>query len=157
MKKCALTFIALCLAACTPTAAVRGNLVEDYRLAEVKTGVDTQSDVLQKLGSPTTRSPFDDGIWYYLGQRTEKRGILDPKIVEEKIVQVTFDKNGVVEDIRKTDPKRLDIPYDRDKTPTSGQQMTVIQQALGNMGRFNKNGSGDEHHGSGEGTNIPGR
>ncbi len=156
MKKFIFLSLILMVAACAPTLAVRGNILKDYQIAQVQKGVDTQSDVLKKLGSPTTKAPFDDDTWYYMGQKTEKRGILDPKIVEEKIVQVKFGSNGLVEEIRQADPKRLDIPYERDKTPTSGQEMTIIQQALGNMGRFNKAG-GDEHHGSGEGTNIPGR
>ncbi len=147
--------VAPMLAACTPSEAVRGNLLQNYQLAEVKAGTDTQSDVLKKFGSPTTKSPFDDSIWYYMGQRTEKHGILDPKIVEERIVQVRFDKDGVVQEVKMEDPNRLDIPYERSKTPTSGSEVTVMQQMLGNLGKFNKAGNGNEHHGSGEGADSP--
>jgi hypothetical protein len=37
---------------------------------------------------------------------------------------------------------REDVPYVREKTPTSGQEMTVLQQFVGNLGRFNKQGEG---------------
>jgi outer membrane protein assembly factor BamE (lipoprotein component of BamABCDE complex) len=141
------------LTACTPTEAVRGNLLQDYQLSEVKAGVDTQSDVLQKLGSPTTRAPFDDSVWYYMGQRTEKHGILDPKVVQERIVKVTFDPNGVVQSLKTEDGHRMDIPYERAKTPTSGTEVTIMQQMLGNLGKFNK--AGGEPHGSGEGADAP--
>ena len=126
------------LSACTPTKAVQGNFIQDYQLAEVQAGVDTQSDVMRKLGSPTTRAPFDDNVWYYLGQETEKRGILDPEVKNERIIVVFFDESGTVTDLKNVDPQRTDIPYVREKTPTSGQEITVMQQLLGNMGRFNK-------------------
>jgi outer membrane protein assembly factor BamE (lipoprotein component of BamABCDE complex) len=39
---------ALMISGCTPTHDVRGNIIEDYRLAEVKEGVDSRSEVLRK-------------------------------------------------------------------------------------------------------------
>ena len=128
----------IALGACTPTKNVRGNLLQDYQVSAVQAGVDTQSDVLRKLGSPTTKAPFDEKVWYYLGQETEKRGILDPEVKNERIVVVSFDEKGTVANIQNVDPKRNDVPYVREKTPTSGQELTFMQQLLGNMGRFNK-------------------
>lgn len=134
-------FVPLACAAlfgCTPTFDVRGNLLDKQTIAEVQVGVDTQSDVLRKLGSPTTKAPFDDNIWYYMGQRTEKKGILDPKILEERVIRTTFNAEGVLASIEDVSNKRENIPYISDKTPTSGNEMTVMQQLLGNVGRFNK-------------------
>lgn len=125
------------LAACTPTQATRGNIVEDYRIAEIVPGVSTRTSVLQSMGSPTTQAPFDDNVWYYIGQKTEKRGIFDPKVVEKKIVVVAFNDEGVVESLDKIDADQIDVPNVRRKTPTSGNEITVLQQLLGNVGRFN--------------------
>jgi len=123
------------LAACTPTQNVRGNIVEDHQLAAVQSG-DSQTDVLRKLGSPTTRAPFDDNVWYYLGQEKQKRGILDPEVINERIVVVMFDETGRVSEISDIDPQRLDVPFERRKTPTSGNDITALQQIFGNIGRF---------------------
>jgi outer membrane protein assembly factor BamE (lipoprotein component of BamABCDE complex) len=128
----------LTVCACTPTINVRGNLLKDYQLAEVVPGVDTQSDILRKLGSPTTKAPFDDNVWYYIGQETEKRGILDPEVKEEKIIVVFFDETGVVKNMETVDNQRVDLPYVREKTQTSGTEMNAMQQLLGNVGKFNK-------------------
>lgn len=157
MKKILLAAFALPLLAggCTPMVEERGNLIKNYQLAEVKTGVDNQSDILKKLGSPTTKAPFDDNTWYYLGQRTEKRGIFDAKIVEERVVELRFDDLGTLQSLRQGQPSRLDVPYVRDKTPTSGNEITAIQQFMGNLGKFNKEGNVDAPRGSGEGTQIP--
>lgn len=129
----------LTLIACAPTKSTRGNIVDDYRLAEVVPGTSTQSDVIRVLGSPTTQDPFDPSVWYYIGQKTEKKGILDPKVTEEKIVRATFDKStGVLTEIAQIDNSRNNIPISKRKTPTSGNEMTAVQQMLGNLGKFNK-------------------
>src|SRR5688572_12321947 len=54
--------------ACTPTVAQRGNMLEDYQIKTVIPGIHTRSDVLRLLGSPTTQAPFNDNLWYYIGQ-----------------------------------------------------------------------------------------
>lgn len=140
MTRMALLFLSICmltLGACTPTIANRGNMVEDEQMAKIKTGFHTRSDVLRYLGSPTTVAPFDDNLWYYIGQETEKRGILDPEVIDEKIVEVAFDDSGVVQKVATVDAQRLDVPLSRDKTRTNGNDFTVMQQFLGNLGRFN--------------------
>ncbi len=139
----ALVLSILALGACTPTEAVRGNIVEDYRLTEIVPGVSSRTNVLQSLGSPSTHAPFDESIWYYIGEKTEKTGIFDPKVVDKKIVVVAFNQDGIVEDIQKLDSDGVNVPYVRRKTPTSGNEVTVLQQLLGNVGRFNKEKKGN--------------
>ncbi len=118
------------LVACSPTMQQRGNLLENEQLAAIKTNESTRSDVLQNLGSPTTIAPFDDKIWYYIGQETEKHGILDPKVTKERIVEVAFNDEGIVQSIQDVDNKRIDIPLERSKTPTNGNDMSAIKQIL---------------------------
>ncbi len=127
----------LALGACSPTQATRGNIVEDYRIAEIVPGVSTRTNVLKSLGSPSTEAAFDENVWYYIGQKTEQRGIFDPKVVDKKIVVVAFTPEGVVQTIQKLDADHIDVPHVRRKTPTSGNENTVMQQLLGNVGRFN--------------------
>lgn len=130
---------ALSLPACAPTRSVHGNILQEQQVATVQTGTDTQTDVLRKLGSPTTKAPFDDNVWYYMGQETEKRGILDDQVKNEHVVVVMFDDAGIVKSVQNVDNHRIEIPYEREKTPTSGNEITVLQQLLGNVGKFSKN------------------
>lgn len=132
----AASFLLLSSAGCTPTHKIHGNFLKDHQIEGVEKGTDTQSDILRKLGSPTTVAPFNNNIWYYIGQETEKRGILDPEVKEERIVMVAF-KNGYVDQITDVDNERQDIPYVRRETPTSGTEMNAVQQFLGNLGKFN--------------------
>jgi outer membrane protein assembly factor BamE (lipoprotein component of BamABCDE complex) len=133
LAACAIVF----LSACTPTVAQHGNMLKKEQIAKIEPGVHTRSDVLRILGSPTTQSPFNDNVWYYIGQETEKRGILDPEVTQEEIYVVAFDENETVKTINLADQGRVDVPIERAKTPTHGNDMTVMQQFLGNLGRFN--------------------
>ena len=126
------------ISACSPTQSQRGNMVENFRMAEITPGISTRTNVLKSLGSPTTTAPFDDNIWYYIGQKMEKRGIFDPEVVEEKVVVVTFNEEGIVDQMQEIDQNRLDIPKTRDKTPTGGNEVGFMEQLLGNVGKFNR-------------------
>ena len=95
------------LSACTPTQATRGNMVDSDRMAEIVPGISTRQNVLQTLGSPTTIAPFDESVWYYIGQKTEQKGVFDPKVVEQKVVVVAFTPEGVVETIQPIDADQI--------------------------------------------------
>lgn len=136
-KALLLSVLAISTAACSPVINQRGNLLESHQLEKVEAGVSTESDVLRILGSPTTKAPFDENIWYYIGQETEKRGILDAEVKNERIVIVAFAEDGTVAAIREADQGRIDVPVTRDRTPTYGNDLSAIQQILGNLGRFN--------------------
>ncbi|MCB9983150.1 MAG: outer membrane protein assembly factor BamE [Rhodospirillales bacterium] len=117
--------------------AQRGNMLENHQMQQIVPLESTRSDVLRNLGSPTSKSTFNPNVWYYIGQKTEKRGIFDPEVVEERIVMVAFNEEGYVETIQDIDRERMNIPYVREKTPTHGNETTVMQQFLGNLGKFN--------------------
>ncbi len=133
-----LIILALNFAACTPTQSTRGNIVEDFRITEVTPGVSNRTNVLKSMGSPTTIAPFDDNVWYYIGQKMEKKGIFDPKVVEEHVIVVAFNENGIVETLEKIDANRNNIPKVRRKTHTGGNEVSIVEQLLGNVGRFNR-------------------
>lgn len=125
------------LGGCAPVVENRGNLLKDYQLVTLQPGISTKSDVLRALGSPTTQDAFNENTWYYIGQVTAKKGILDPKVTDERIVQVAFNTDGIVQSVKDVGGNREDIPYERRKTPTSGNEVTLMQQFFGNLGRFN--------------------
>ena len=138
MKKTVFILCVACLitTACAPVVAQRGNLLEDHQITTVQVGTSTRSDVLRALGSPTTRSTFDPNVWYYIGQETSKKGILDPKITKERIVLAAFNEEGVLEALQDVDRERINVPYSRDKTETHGNDITITQELLGNLGKF---------------------
>lgn len=152
MMKRLMILLALGLAACTPVNATRGNLLEQSDMQEIVAGQDSRDEVIRKVGSPTTISPFNDNVWYYLGQKTKKVGVFDPKVTEEKIVVVTFGQDGLVDSVKQRQEGREDVPIVERKTPTSGNDFTFMQQMLGNLGKFNKQDTTNAASTAGTGT-----
>ncbi|MDX2027584.1 MAG: outer membrane protein assembly factor BamE [Alphaproteobacteria bacterium] len=136
-----LRFLFLCLsltllAACEPTLASRGNVFDPEKMAEIKAGTSTREDVATRLGTPTAVSTFDDKIWYYVGRQTEQYSFFDPEVISQQGVEIRFDDQGTVTEIVKLDlseAQNID-PVER-RTPTYGQDNTLIQQLLGNLSR----------------------
>lgn len=143
--KIALTCLAgaVALGACTPSVANRGNLVPDSKLAQIRPEISSRYDVNQFWGPPTAVSPFDENTWYYIGEKTETMGVFRHEVTDRRIIAVRFDDMDRVIAIREIDSdKAKDIKVVGRKTPTAGKEYTVLQQFVGNLGRFNSAGGG---------------
>jgi outer membrane protein assembly factor BamE (lipoprotein component of BamABCDE complex) len=123
--------------ACTPTKATRGNLLAQEQIQQIQPGVAHKSDVARVLGTPTSKAIFDESTWYYVGMHTEQSAFFDPEVIEKRVIQVNFDELDMVVAINDVTQEGVDVPLSSRVTPTGGQDLTVVQQLLGNIGRFN--------------------
>jgi len=123
--------------ACTASETTRGNFLfaEDVQLIEPARS--TQTDVLNILGSPTAKAVFDENTWYYVGLKTEKESFFDEKVVDRQVYKVVFDDSGMVQAITEEQTESVNVPLASRVTPTSGNEVTFLQQVLGNIGKFN--------------------
>ena len=129
--------LTLCVAACGPVTATRGNLVDNDRLAQIQVGQTSANDVFALLGTPTSVSTFDSQVWYYVGERTEQLAFLNPDITERRVLMIRFDEAGTVADLAELDADdAIDVDPVGRETPTLGRQITILEQLLGNVGRF---------------------
>lgn len=145
----ALPLLAGPLGACASRVAVRGNLPEPEQVVEVQPGESSRDDVQQILGSPSTLSTFQDDIWYYIGERTEQVAFFEPEVVERSVLVVTFNDAGLVDDTKLyTVEDGQEIAMVDRTTPTEGNQLTIWQQLIGNIGRFSGTESGINRPGS---------
>lgn len=127
---------ALPLAACEPTLATRGQILEPEKIAQIEIGKSTREDVANLLGSPTEIATFDEKVWYYIGRSTEQYSFLDPEVIKQKAVEVRFNDEGTVTAMRTFNPALAeDISPVGRKTPTYGHNTTFFEQLLGNLGR----------------------
>jgi outer membrane protein assembly factor BamE (lipoprotein component of BamABCDE complex) len=129
--------VVLGLTACESRLDLRGNLLDPERVVEIAPGEQSRDEVAAILGSPSSITPFGSDTWYYISQRTETFAFLAPKVTERQILVVKFDKDGRV---AKVDTLGLEAgqvinPIKR-KTLTHGNKMTIIEQLVGNLGRF---------------------
>jgi outer membrane protein assembly factor BamE (lipoprotein component of BamABCDE complex) len=144
----AATLAAASLAACAPNVDQRGNLPEPEKLAQIRPGSTTRDQVIKILGTPSSTGVFDDKRWYYISRRTQQIAFFDPDVLDQQVYVVNFDAKGVV---RTVDHKELkdgrEIAPAPGATPAPGRELTLVEQVLGNIGRFNKSsaaaGEGD--------------
>jgi outer membrane protein assembly factor BamE (lipoprotein component of BamABCDE complex) len=126
------------LAGCAGEVNTHGDLIQDDRLARIIPQQHSQRDVLAILGSPSTLSVLDGEAWYYIGDRRESLAFFKPELLERETVVVAFDDNGVVTSVEKSsvdEENKIDV-VERE-TPAHGSDLTMIEQFLGNIGRFN--------------------
>ncbi len=130
--------VAAGLATCAPREQVRGYMPDEDRMAEIKKGVHDRGSIEALLGSPSSVGTFEDNIWYYITRRTEKIAFFDEEAKEQQIVAIVFDDSGIVQDVRRyglEDSREID-PVARE-TPTRGRELSIFEQLIGNIGRFN--------------------
>ena len=130
--------IASGLAACAPQVDTRGNLPDPETVLEVQPGVHDRDQVATILGSPSTVATFEDDTWYYISRRTEKIAFFEPEVVDQQVLMVKFGQDGLVADmaVYGIEDGQIIEPVER-TTPTSGRELTILQQLFGNIGRFN--------------------
>ena len=137
-----LRFLALAAAlsfasACSDTVTARGNEPNPDMLAMLAPGEQTRDDVQALLGTPSDTSTFDQETWYYISAKFEKRAFLAPEEIERKIVAVRFTDDGYIQDVHTFTLEDGKVVAINDRaTPTMGNEMSIVQQLLGNIGRF---------------------
>ena len=135
-----MAFGLMVMAACAPVTEIRGNLLDDKKIAQLTVGESNQRDVLNALGSPTTTSVTRPNEWYYVGQKTEQIAVYQPEIVERRVLVVNFDDEGTLTRIAELNEKdgNDELVFSDRETESGGRKFTIMQQLIGNLGRFNK-------------------
>lgn len=132
--------VALTLAACAPVINVRGYVPDEDKLATI-TPKQTKRDAVERtLGSPSTVSPFNDKVWYYISETTEEVAFFDPTVLERKVIAIVFNEQDTVDDVvTYTEADGKEVQIVSRTTPTAGNEVTILQQLFGNIGRFSSN------------------
>lgn len=135
----ALVASAVVLGACQTTVRQHGYQPEEESVRQVQVGQTNRDQVQQLLGTPTSVAAFDENTWLYISRRTSQTAFMEPRLLEQSVIAITFNPtSGRVTNVRRlTGQDALAIqPVDRE-TPSPGREMTVMEQLIGNVGRFN--------------------
>jgi outer membrane protein assembly factor BamE (lipoprotein component of BamABCDE complex) len=139
---CILVAAAL-LGACAPIVRSRGHVLDEEALAGIEVGAASQDDVFLALGSPSSINAFGDTTWYYVSGRTERTAFFADELKEQQVVAIAFDDSGTVAGVERYGiDDRWDLALVERETPTYGKKLGVLQQLLGNIGRFSKDAEG---------------
>ncbi|MCF8503355.1 MAG: outer membrane protein assembly factor BamE [Caulobacter sp.] len=122
---------------CMPMTNYSGFQAIEVNPADIKSGEDTKSTVMGKLGSPSAKSTFDPNIWFYMSQVTDRVAFYQPRVAQRNIFAITFDP--ATEQVMTVKAYTLRdgkvFAYNSRETPTRGRELSVLEQLLGNVGR----------------------
>ncbi|WP_439814395.1 outer membrane protein assembly factor BamE [Zavarzinia sp. CC-PAN008] len=136
--------LTLAVQACTPTIDQRGYVPDPAQVERIKPGVDNRESITRALGTPSVRSTFNDRTWYYVSTRTESEAFFRPEVLERTILEIDFDRQGLVENVRNyTLEDGQQVALVQRTTPTRGKELTFFGQLFGNFGKFNQAASGE--------------
>ncbi len=128
----------LTLGGCAGEITARGNLPDPERLAEVIPGEMTREEVAEILGSPSSVAAFDQETWLYISEKTSTFAFFEPEVIERMVVTVEFDDQGRVLKVSQHGMEEArDIEPVERTTPTAGNELSILDQVLGNFGKYN--------------------
>lgn len=115
-----------------------GYKFSDTDISKIIVGKTSKDFVITTLGSPSTKSDFGKDTWYYVYSKYESKAFLQPKLKNRRIMVIEFADNNIVDNIKNyTEADARKIAFSKDETKIDGRDTGVIQQLLGNVGRFN--------------------
>ncbi len=112
-----------------------GYVLDEESLALIPVG-SSREQVLLTMGTPSTTATFDNEVLYYISQKRQRAAaFMKPRLVEQTVLAIYFDKDGVVE--RKANYTLQDgkvFDSISRTTPTGGRDLTFLQQLLSGAG-----------------------
>ncbi|WP_078707552.1 outer membrane protein assembly factor BamE [Consotaella salsifontis] len=113
----------------------QGYIIDEKTLEMVPVG-SSREQVLLALGSPSTTATFDNEVFYYFSQkRVRPLAFMRPKVVDQHILAIYFNKDNQVGRIANyglKDGKVFD--FVSRTTPTGGADSSFLMQILSDTG-----------------------
>ncbi len=125
------------LAACEARIDTRGFMPNADLIAQIEPGIQDKVDVADILGTPSVVATFDESTWFYVTQQSQNFAFFMPEIIDQQVLVVQFDDFNRVAELNHytLEDGRIIDPVSR-QTPTAGNELTILQQLFGNIGRF---------------------
>jgi outer membrane protein assembly factor BamE (lipoprotein component of BamABCDE complex) len=131
------TMAALALFGCESIIDYRGFAPTPGSVEKLEAGTQSREDVIRLIGTPTSVATFNPNVWYYITQTQDTYAFFKAQIIEQKVMQLNFDDAGRLKTIKNYDLKDAqDISMVARITPTAGKELTILEQLMGNVGKF---------------------
>ncbi|MDF7674975.1 outer membrane protein assembly factor BamE [Acetobacteraceae bacterium ESL0709] len=141
----------------SPPKIPRGSLVEEYEYKKLVPGTSTRDDVLNLIGSPTARGTFNDDSWYYITLTKNLVPLDFPVTRKQEVLVLNFTQGGVLKDMHVLHKKDgIQVSMANGATPTPGTDISIIQELLGNVGKYNPMNNMGNTFGGNAGNNMGG-
>ena len=123
---------AVVLTGCNTSEVLTQGYVVDIQALELVPPGSSKDQVLLTLGTPTTQGDYGSEAFYYISQKRVRRAMfLKPKLVEQSILAVYFDKDETVTSISNyTLEDGVVFDTITRTTPTGGREETFLSRIL---------------------------
>ena len=106
----------------------------NVNLNDFLVGKSTKEDILNILGTPSTKSTFDgEKSWFYVSSEFKKFVFLDGENTDQKILIFIFDNNVLEEKKLLSKNDINDIDYEKTVTDSSGKKLSWLKQFFTNL------------------------
>ena len=106
----------------------------NVNLNDFLVGKSTKEDILNILGTPSTKSTFDgEKSWFYVSSEFKKFVFLDGENTDQKILIFSFDNNVLEEKKLLSKNDINDIDYEKTVTDSSGKKLSWLKQFFTNL------------------------
>lgn len=123
------------LAACSPVYNYHGFIPPKEDLDEITVGLDTRDTVESIFGKPGASGLLAEGAWYYVRSEFKHEGLKAPEEIDREVVAISFDDNGVVENVERFGLERGEVVVlERRVTDSNLKGISFLRQLFGNTG-----------------------
>jgi len=120
---------------CINKNLIHGNLPEAELVSLLKIGKDDKNSISKILGHPTFEGTLGDNSFYYMGTVNSKLAFLKPKLQEQFILELKFDKSDLLKKIYIYNKEQaMDVAMSSLKTESAGRKASFFQDLLANIG-----------------------
>ncbi len=137
LKKVIFLSIFLLLAGCS-SINVRGHFVSDSAIEKINAERLNKEAIVKLIGNPNYIPEYSQNTWYYIQRSISKTAWLQPKVAEQRIVEIKFTEKGDFIAAQLLTDTNEQIALDSKYTKTKGTEQTNIQKFVKNIGRFQK-------------------
>lgn len=126
------------VAGCTVKESQHGHQMPQGIVSALQEPNVTQDQVVRMLGTPSSESAFDPGTWYYISEVQQGVAFFRPDVVERSVLILRFDNSRRLDSISTLSKEDgAEVTLVSRETPTEGHRLNLLEQLIGNIGRFN--------------------
>lgn len=132
------TLLCIALAGCTARYRTHGYVPSEDELQQIVPGVDTRATVEDLIGVPSTSGTLNESGFYYIESDLRHFAWKAPEVVDREVLAITFDADGVVENIERYGLEDGQVvPLARRITRSGDGDIGFIRKLFGNIGGLN--------------------
>ena len=95
-----ITIFFLYVNGCSPRYSYHGSYFSKKEISLLKKTKLSKAEIIQILGTPSTKTTFSDNVWYYITQVRKERAYFSVNNVSTDVLIITFNEQNIVKNYK---------------------------------------------------------